>query len=91
MGRNRHAKGNVVIHGLKTRYMQFSEVKYPMCFFKSNSHSITFNSGRVKARFYIHDTCRTFIGTSSHGLKWRLCYAQEKSTLCPLSNQTLIQ
>jgi hypothetical protein len=53
IGKNPHAKQNEVIRELKTRYMLWPGIKYPMYSFRSKSDWIIFIPWRVKARLYI--------------------------------------
>jgi hypothetical protein len=53
IGKKPHAKQNDVIREIKTGYMLWTGIKYPMYSFQSNSDWITFIQRRVKARLYI--------------------------------------
>jgi hypothetical protein len=53
MGTNPYAKQNDVIRDLKTRYMLWPGIKYPMYSFQSKSDWIIFIPLRVKARLYV--------------------------------------
>jgi hypothetical protein len=52
IGTNPHAKQNDVIGELKTRYMLWPAIKYPMYSLQSKSDWIIFISRRVKIRLY---------------------------------------
>jgi hypothetical protein len=47
------AKQNNVIREIKTRYMLWPKIMYPMYSFQSKPHWIIFIPRRVKARLYI--------------------------------------
>jgi hypothetical protein len=67
IGMNRHVKQNLVIHDLKTCYMLWPGIKYPMYSFQSNSDWIIFIPRRVKARLYwIYSSQFSSIGTNRY-------------------------
>jgi hypothetical protein len=97
IGTNRHAKQNVFIHDLKTRYMLCPRVKYPMCSLKSTSDSIIFIPRDVKARLYIFISQLSSIGTNRrvkqdvviHYMKaWCMLCPRIKYHMCSLKSKT---
>jgi hypothetical protein len=53
IGTNPHEKQNDVIRELKTRYVLWPGIKYPIYSFRTKSDWIVFIPRRVKARIYI--------------------------------------
>jgi hypothetical protein len=79
IGTNPHAKQYDVIREIKTRYMLWPGIKYPMCSFQSKSDWLIFILRRVKARLYIQFAIK-FNWNESPREKIR-CYSRTQNAL----------
>jgi hypothetical protein len=98
IGTNRLPNQNFVIRDLKTLYMLWQEIRYPMYSFQCESACIIYIPLPVKARLYIEFTIK-FKRNESPGenstllfaiSKRVICRGQEQRNLCNHSNHSLI-